>query len=341
MKFMMKQHPCSTINVRGSYKKEYICFRYIRCTHVRDRCSAAGGLFRLLRADVDRDKVNTGCTGSNEIFLQHPLSVTAASHTPPSAGAGGPPAHHPRSREEPATASCRPGWEGVFILASVPSPSTSCICTITQSAGLPQRAAIIPQFSSFPFSSRRYSLARATSSGSAVSSQPWGPCHYHGYPRKPHSFADNCGADRPFRLRPSGQTRTAAASSREKPVSSRSRANRRGDKSQILRNDLLSPPPLPPAAGRTPGRGPAPSFRRWRPPPRRGWHNRIQIPGNGRCGECHKTGTEGDALDPPPVSVPPPSFPSQTADCPTAGLWRKIRQGDSPPPSGARSSSSI
>ena len=30
MKFMMKQHPCSTINVRGSYKKEYICFRYIQ-----------------------------------------------------------------------------------------------------------------------------------------------------------------------------------------------------------------------------------------------------------------------------------------------------------------------
>ena len=30
MKFMMKQHPCSTINVRESYKKEYICFRYIQ-----------------------------------------------------------------------------------------------------------------------------------------------------------------------------------------------------------------------------------------------------------------------------------------------------------------------
>ena len=30
MKFMMKQHPCSTINVRGSYKKEHICFRYIQ-----------------------------------------------------------------------------------------------------------------------------------------------------------------------------------------------------------------------------------------------------------------------------------------------------------------------
>ena len=27
-----------------------------RCTHVRDRCSAAGGIFRLLRTDVDRTR---------------------------------------------------------------------------------------------------------------------------------------------------------------------------------------------------------------------------------------------------------------------------------------------
>ena len=81
---------------------------------------------------------------------------------------------HPSSTGRGQTQPCQlpPRVEGVFILASVPSPSTSCICTITQSAGLPQRAAIIPTFSSFPFSSRRYSLARATSSGSAVSSQP-------------------------------------------------------------------------------------------------------------------------------------------------------------------------
>ena len=30
MKFMIKQHPRSAINVRESYKKEYICFLYIQ-----------------------------------------------------------------------------------------------------------------------------------------------------------------------------------------------------------------------------------------------------------------------------------------------------------------------
>ena len=73
MKFMMKQHPRSTINAKESCKKSTLLPVHPGVPHVRDKCPAAGGNIPLAADRCRWDKVNTGCTGSNEIFLQRPL----------------------------------------------------------------------------------------------------------------------------------------------------------------------------------------------------------------------------------------------------------------------------
>ena len=61
MKFMMKQHPRSAINVREGYKKEYICFRDIQVYTCPRQMFRTGRMIPTCADSCQEDKVNTGC----------------------------------------------------------------------------------------------------------------------------------------------------------------------------------------------------------------------------------------------------------------------------------------